>query len=110
MQHQKDTAISHIIELWWLCIFYCTHTHLTPHTRAAELQDKNNHLPAFAARTVLASLVKILIPVQGHRFLFILLFWRSFVFLFPPYSLFTGEVLSLGLRRGQGDAHTPRMG
>lgn len=93
IQHEEDAAISHIIELWWLWVFYCAHIHLTPPTRAAERQDENNHLPAFAARTVLASLVKILIPVQRHRFLFILLFWHSFVFLFPPYSLFTGEVL-----------------
>lgn len=40
----------------------------------AELQINTAHT-AFTARNVLDSLVKLFIPVQGHRFLHILCFW-----------------------------------
>ena len=38
MQCEKVAAVSHVRELWWLWVLYCTHTHLASPTMAAEFQ------------------------------------------------------------------------
>lgn len=73
-------------------------------------------MPAVAARTVPASLVKLFIPVQGRRFyFFILLFWRSSCVLLPILQLFDWQGAQSHVAMGvpqprQGDAHTLWMG